>query len=858
MSSYRYPSFASLNAKPPAKPSDLTRADDFITLQLGESRQSIRVPVMPPIFANTHEKAKCFDYFANQILPLRHVIPPAEIIAAYAKHFPINTMSAENEAKSIADKIYNAFFDVINLEGRGFFNSRGKEVIFKNAHTKNRPAGLDYFRFISTVNPATIDKRLQQETPVTIEFDLPLPQLTKAALQDRRSTNATHSTGPSPSTSAGGTGTGISTSSDSSTNADTAVNLFNTPTNDDLASTPKLLRALQHHETNQNSVGATYLGPLDFLENQQTFTSIWPYPTPVHVHLPTQGGIVDASVKLRALCDKYYVRLFNSIFRLDYVGSTENLDARTIEAIGTKLRRLTMVYTVKGETKYATPDSIYQRYVDELPMLPEDAETWGFNLVNMFWTSITETLKETLLERGYQQPPYKSMTTKQSQKEALATLRAEVVKHFAAQQRQESSMVATMRMLLNNKSSNLSKTLMQAIDDDANDTTPALPVSSYYQSPAEQTIRRELGKQHGKLADSDNPICSETGYVSLYPAGFRGCYGCGSANGHQFKDCPRKNDKATIALFHKEYKLHSVLRRKRDRVSAATFFQEPYITLPTVEPNQTSADATNPDNTQSPAPKRVTFAEQVDNGEQMPFICTQLVRIFHSGTQQTRTMPIPVNNGLPTFHLTLGKAGNGSINLGCLFDSCAAVSSGYKLFHWYLMSKYPEIVHSYEEYDNSENPFQPIKLAGAVRDKAGGGKDILGELTAVIRYHTPYKTHDGKPCIISFALSDDVTVNTIVGWPTISTLGMTMSAPDGVLTSTLTNQKFTLTAQEPKLGLPPGVTFEPKDFMPPATKKTQTTTETESSRLHQFAAVVEPPTDASSLQPPPAQPVTST
>ena len=51
-----------------------------------------------------------------------------------------------------------------------------------------------------------------------------------------------------------------------------------------------------------------------------------------------------------------------------------------------------MVYTVKGETKSASPDAIYQRYMEELPMLPEDAETWGFNLVNLFWMSLTEQL----------------------------------------------------------------------------------------------------------------------------------------------------------------------------------------------------------------------------------------------------------------------------------------------------------------------------------------------------------------------------------------------------------------------------------------------------------------------------------
>ena len=71
-----------------------------------------------------------------------------------------------------------------------------------------------------------------------------------------------------------------------------------------------------------------------------------------------------------------------------------------------------MTYQLKGETKHASPDAIYQRYLEELPMLPEDAKTWGFNLVNMVWTSLTEDLKGSLLDSGYKQPAYKQMLTK--------------------------------------------------------------------------------------------------------------------------------------------------------------------------------------------------------------------------------------------------------------------------------------------------------------------------------------------------------------------------------------------------------------------------------------------------------------
>ena len=115
---------------------------------------------------------------------------------------------------------------------------------------------------------------------------------------------------------------------------------------------------------------------------------------PVLVHTPTQGGITDITIKLRHYCALCHLRVFNTIFHLDYVGSSDNLDAKTIESIGTTLHRFSMVYLLHGETRYSSPDAIYQHYLEELPMLPDDTETWGFNLVNMFWTALTDYIQQ--------------------------------------------------------------------------------------------------------------------------------------------------------------------------------------------------------------------------------------------------------------------------------------------------------------------------------------------------------------------------------------------------------------------------------------------------------------------------------
>ena len=98
-------------------------------------------------------------------------------------------------------------------------------------------------------------------------------------------------------------------------------------------------------------------------------------------------------------------------------------------------------------------------------MLPDDAETWGFNLVNMFWTALTNALKGFLLDSGYVQPPYKAITIQQSQKQALTTLHAHATKYYLVLQHQELTMVTSLKSLITNKTHSFSKTFLKALTD---------------------------------------------------------------------------------------------------------------------------------------------------------------------------------------------------------------------------------------------------------------------------------------------------------------------------------------------------------------------------------------------------------
>jgi hypothetical protein len=138
-----------------------------------------------------------------------------------------------------------------------------------------------------------------------------------------------------------------------------------------------------------------------------------------------------------------------------------------------------------------------------------------------------------------------------------------------------------------------------------------------------------------------------------------------------------------------------------------------------------------------------------------------------------REIPITIQNNLPTLSLRLGDSSNqhGDIELKVLFDTCGALSTGFKPYHHRIRQLHPELVHAYESFDEM-NPFEPIRLSGALRNPDDVSQEVAGAFTAVIRYNTPYLDCNGNPVLLSFALGDTVSCNTILGLPAINSMNM--------------------------------------------------------------------------------------
>ena len=78
------------------------------------------------------------------------------------------------------------------------------------------------------------------------------------------------------------------------------------------------------------------------------------------------------------------------------------------------------------------------------------------------------------------------------------------------------------------------------------------------------------------------------------------------------------------------------------------------------------------------------------------------------------------------------------------------MTTGNKKLHQYIITNFPEILHSYEEY-NSSNPF------GVFSTGNSSDLQLLSPITQ--------DTLNGEARIILFGLGDSIAVNSIIGIP---------------------------------------------------------------------------------------------
>ena len=88
---------------------------------------------------------------------------------------------------------------------------------------------------------------------------------------------------------------------------------------------------------------------------------------------------------------------------------------------------LKMISNHKGKVIVLTPDDLYSRYIELLPLLAPNAMTWSFPLVTLFFHALPSELQETMQSGGYVLPDLSTLLTSHLQEQELQRLHEQTV-----------------------------------------------------------------------------------------------------------------------------------------------------------------------------------------------------------------------------------------------------------------------------------------------------------------------------------------------------------------------------------------------------------------------------------------------
>jgi hypothetical protein len=574
-----------------------------------------------------------------------------------------------------------------------------------------------------------------------------------------------------------------------------------------------------------------------------------------------------AELAIQAFLAACRLLIFQTVIRLDYIGRHDFASADHLQMTVKRIRNLTLEFSMRGKMIHGNPDMLFSQYLALTPLLPAShVNIWGINLFTQFWSALGEDLTRRIARLPRYLAIYESefdlttMSTKERQMSALRELRSLAVDSFNSMQDDRQSMrsmlqefspqhQAASHLVDSSIHASAAEVTMQRYSDPPAPSAPAAAPA-----PAAQTLHQ---------VPSPPPYGPSPGVpVGEFPPDFRGCLGCGGPE-HVFRSCPMKHDRDTIARFHRNFNA-KFNRQGRDPDTRRNDARPPDGTYGPSSRNQNSYqprdDARPPNGPYGPSPRNLNSFQQVPQfqpptgnppafGSSAPvgagrgaarntpaWMSQQHLaqpRLDIAGStpsadasptaqpakrirnfplfvrscnqaadtpQSLRPMPIRVDNGLPHIRLCLGLSDDTALSV--LFDSGAALSSGYLPYHLWIMRENPDLVASFEKFDDS-NPFEPIKLGGAIRHPDDYKESLHGQLTAIIRYKTPYVDHDGNPIRISFGLGNDMTVNTILGMPFIKDLGMVPNFRAGTVTCEDSSATFDISYQATSFGFLP-------------------------------------------------------
>ena len=134
------------------------------------------------------------------------------------------------------------------------------------------------------------------------------------------------------------------------------------------------------------------------------------------------------------------------------------------------------------------------------------------------------------------------------------------------------------------------------------------------------------------------------------------------------------------------------------------------------------------------------------------------------------------------------------------------MNTGDLKYHLWAMSQCPDIVEEFLQC-GKDTDYDVVHLLEDLDLSGVPINDDHGQITAVIRYKTPYIVNGKGPFILSFALGNDVSLRCVLVLPTLLAMGASIGLASGLLSCIELNREFPLDLQPPGKGLPEGATL---------------------------------------------------
>jgi len=606
----------------------------------------------------------------------------------------------------------------------------------------------------------------------------------------------------------------------------------------------------------------TYHDSLGVLDEQATFSATIPHWMEMYElstganGKPSEKDSTKLQTRLKKVYDTIQFRVFQYEFRRAYVGTEESDDV--CEKVATahcqkQLQRIKMVYRDPNTNSIieTTPDTVFKKMMNFVSLLPTQAQNWGFCLPWLFFQSLPSDLRNEITESdSYSLPAPATLPTKSLQISSMTEIRDVAKRVYEKTTELRKTVERYTSFMTSNRSEGRATLCHYSIDDDtAQDTglmfeddkqpardevyhTQEVPVYQYSQvSRAEQTFRMEHDKKrelegcppnfqmkyHTENGTNFPSHPSGDGRYSNYPVGFFGCFACGSTN-HRYRDCRDRSSvegrqrftfnlhchKPSLFFKRRQFEPHNTSSRGSPYgpPHSQRYEEERRSTRPTDESTASSRYPRSGErgsaeiNRPAWMNRNSSYTAYRRTGDNSKSTFVVNFRSHNVSETKTRRMPIDSINELPHVNFPIGLA-EGVAAVSSLFDTGAALNTGYLPYHRFIMSTRPDLIAEYEEF-NGRNPFDPIKLGGAITDPSAYNLENHGLLKAVIRYHTPFKTgQDAKPLFLSFALGNDITVNSIIGLPFINALELAYHhRPNIHVSSDILERTFSITFKE--------------------------------------------------------------